>query len=160
MGGTIEGMAAQAVGTAGGAALGAMASPFTAGGSIAFGAKAGNALGAVAGGYLDARSVALQAEEDVLNQGGTWEQAKQAYDEALKKASLTTLPETLVDIALGNRLVRSALGSKAARKVAGSAIGKAGASVLDPAAKVGTAVSRAVHPYAGRAAGLLTDVAL
>ena len=66
VGGTVEGMAAQLIGTAGGAAIGALASPFTAGGSIAMGAKIGNAAGAVAGGYLDARSVALQAEEEVL----------------------------------------------------------------------------------------------
>jgi len=73
MGGTMEGMAAQALGTAGGAALG-FVSPVV--GGTAMGAKAGNTLGAIAGGYLDARSVALQAEEEVLDSGGTWEQAK------------------------------------------------------------------------------------
>ena len=157
MGGTLEGMAAQGIGTAVGAGVGFL-SPFV--GGTAMGAKIGNAAGAVAGGYLDARSVALQAEEDVLNNGGTWEQAKRAYDETLKKASLTTLPETLVDIAMGNRLVGSALNSRAARKIAGSTLGRVGSSIIDPAAKVGTAVSRATRPIIGRAAGLATDVAL
>lgn len=157
MGGTIEGMAAQALGTVGGAAIGGIA---TGGAGLGTGAKVGNAVGAVASGYLDARSVALEARERVLEQGGTWEQAQQAYDETLKKASLTTLPETLVDIVMGNRLVGSALNSKAARKVAGSTLGRVGASVLDPAAKVGTAVSRMTRPIVGRAAGLATDVAL
>jgi len=83
-----------------------------------------------------------------------------AYEEALKKASLTTLPETAVDIIMGNRLMRSALGSKAARNIAGSALGRVGSTVLDPAAKVGTAVSRMTRPIVGRAAGLATDVAL
>ncbi len=73
MGGTLEGMAAQGIGTAVGAGLGALA---TGGAGIGVGAKIGNAAGAVAGGYLDARSVALQAEEEVLDAGGTWEQAK------------------------------------------------------------------------------------
>ena len=161
VGGTVEGMAAQLVGTAGGAALGALASPFTAGGSIAMGAKIGNAAGAVAGGYLDARSVALQAEEEVLEKGGTWEQAKLAYEEALKKASLTTLPETAVDIIMGNRLMRSALGSKAARNIAGSALGRVGSSVLDPAARLGTKAAFASGKgLVGRGVGLATDIAL
>jgi len=150
-------MAAQGIGTAVGAGLGFL-SPVV--GGTALGAKWGNAAGALAGGYLDARSVALQAEEDVLNKGGTWEQAKRAYDETLKKASLTTLPETAVDIALGSRLIGGALNSKAARKIAGSTLGRVGSSVLDPAAKVGTMVSRATRPIVGRGAGLLTDVAL
>lgn len=158
MGGTLEGMAAQALGTAGGAVLGGIA---TGGAGIGAGAKLGNTAGAIAGAYLDARSVALEAREKVLEEGGTWEQAQQAYEEALKKASLTTLPETAVDIAMGNRLVRSALGSKAARNIAGSAIGRAGASVLDPAARLGTKAAFASGKgLVGRGVGLATDIAL
>jgi len=56
MGGTIEGMAAQGIGTAVGAGLGFL-SPVA--GGTAMGAKVGNAAGAIAGGYLDAKSVAL-----------------------------------------------------------------------------------------------------
>lgn len=157
MGGTMEGMAAQALGTVGGAVLGSVVP----GAGTAAGAKFGNMAGAVAGGYLDARSVALQAEEEVLDAGGTWEQAKQAYDEALKKAVWTTLPETAVDIAMGNRLVGAALGSKAARKVAGSAVGKVGSSVIDPAARLGTkAALSSGKGLVGRGVGLLTDIGL
>ena len=158
MGGTLEGMAAQGIGTAVGAGLGALA---TGGAGIGVGAKMGNAAGAVAGGYLDARSVALQAEEEVLDAGGTWEQAKQAYDEALKKASLTTLPETLADIAMGNRLVRAGLSSGVARKIAGSTLGRAGSAVLDPAARLGTKAAFASGKgLVGRGVGLATDIAL
>jgi hypothetical protein len=70
MGGTLEGMAAQGIGTAVGAGVGFL-TPVV--GGTAMGAKIGNAAGAVAGAHLDARSVALQAEEDVINAGGTWE---------------------------------------------------------------------------------------
>ena len=61
MGGTLEGMAARAVGTIGGAAIGSLV-PVV---GTAAGSKIGNTLGAIAGGYLDARSVALQAQEEV-----------------------------------------------------------------------------------------------
>ena len=157
LGGTLEGMAAQGIGTAVGAGLGLVGGV----GGAAMGAKIGNAAGAVAGGYLDARSVALQAEEDVLDNGGTWEQARHAYDEALKKASLTTLPETLADIALGNRLVRAGLNSGMARKIAGSTIGRAGSAALDPAARLGTkAAFKAGNTLVGRGVGLATDIAM
>jgi len=56
----------------------------------------------------------------------------------LPKAALTTLPETLVDVATGNRLVRAGLNSGVARKIAGSTLGRMGSAVLDPAAKIGT----------------------
>ena len=157
MGGTLEGMAAQAVGTIGGAAIGSLV-PVV---GTAAGSKIGNTLGAIAGGYLDARSVALQAQEEVLDAGGTWEQAKDAYDNALFKASFTTLPETAVDIAMGNRLARAAMGSKVARNIAGSALGKAGSAILDPATKIGTAVaSKSGKSLAGRVAGIATDIAM
>ena len=157
MGGTLEGMAAQGIGTAVGAGVGFL-TPVV--GGTAMGAKIGNAAGAVAGAHLDARSVALQAEEDVINAGGTWEQAKQAYDETLKKAYITTIPETAADIVLGSRIGGAALNSGVARKIAGSTAGRVGASVLDPAAKIGTAVSRATRPIVGRGVGLLTDIGL
>ena len=84
-----------------------------------------------------------------------------AYEEALKKASLTTLPETAVDIIMGNRLMRSALGSKAARNIAGSALGRVGSSVLDPAARLGTKAAFASGKgLVGRGVGLATDIAL
>ncbi len=156
MGGTLEGMAAQAAGTIGGAVIGGLAAPFTVGASAVGGAKIGNAVGAVAGGYLDARSVALQAQEDVLDKGGSWEQAKKAYDETLFKASFTTLPETLVDIAMGNRIV-----SSAAKNIGKSAVGKVGSALLDPASKVGTFVAdKTGKSLIGRGAGLLTDIAM
>jgi len=73
---------------------------------------------------------------------------------------LTTIPETAADIALGSRIGTAALNSGIARKIAGSKLGRVGASVLDPAAKIGTKVSRMSRPIVGRGAGLLTDIGL
>ena len=62
---------------------------------------------------------------------------------------------------MGNRLARAAMGSKVARNIAGSALGKAGSAILDPATKIGTAVaSKSGKSLAGRVAGIATDIAM
>ena len=62
---------------------------------------------------------------------------------------------------MGNRLVRAGLSSGLARKVGSSALGRVGASVVDPATRLGTKAAFASGKgLVGRGVGLATDIAL
>lgn len=111
--------------------------------------------------YMDAESAAIEASENVLNQGGTLEEAQQAFKGALPKQILTTIPDTIIDQMIWGKMSKmigkASLGKKAfvdpARGLA--------TSLKDPGSRIATKVAFDTgKKFLGKGAGILSDTAL
>ena len=170
VGGTVHGIGTQLKDTAMAAGAGAVtmgALGVGAGGigaipaalvGAAKGATWGNRFGAFHQAYEDARINAIDAWERVLQEGGTREQAEQAYNDALVNNLPTEALDVIGNLYFGSKILGNAVSSNMAQKLSKSALGKTAEKVsrFDLPAVVGTNVAKKFGSTAGKIAGGVT----
>ena len=163
VGGTAQGIATQAKDTLIGAGVGALGGSVLPGVGTAAGASTGatwgNRIGAIHQAIQDADMNAIDAWERVLQEGGTSEQAEQAYQDAFRNNLPTEAMDIISSMYMGGKLTGAAgniLNRVLGKKMAGTVANAAGkVSRFDLPARAGTYVAaKTGSSVAGQALGV------